>query len=275
MNMRHYTVILPVLALLAVSGCKTTSTPVVGSALDSMTGKHDGTEERLSTAAAHAIAEGKTEEALASYEKLYNTPGAGTFNTNHYRDQDVVLNYAQLLRKTGNPKRALEIITPVAESRMSGRLKSGAAPVILNEYAAIQIDLDNFDQAKKALNAVLEDNSAQSAHADARNLLGVILDAQGQHKKAEESFRKSLEGWKGDNTSVMNNLGICLASQGLFDESLRTLREALVAAPDKKEIARNIQMVSDLRDAIISRPKAAVNKGKKKKTEGLKTDEKK
>ena len=59
----------------------------------------------------------------------------------------------------------------------------------------------------------------------------------------------------------MNNLAVCLASQGMFDESLTTLRQALVMAPRKQEIANNIQMVSELRLAVL--PSAPVSIQKK------------
>jgi Flp pilus assembly protein TadD len=246
--------ILSLAVLLAVTGCKTTSTPIAGKAIDSMAGKHDATEERLSTAASHAMAEGRTEEALANYERIYKQPVAEVFTSPNYRNEDAALNYAQLLRKTGKAQRALEVLSPVVEKR-SGRLKDRVDPIVLNEYAAIQIDLGNLEKAEKILNTVLEDQKDKAFHADAYNLLGVSLDARGRHKEAEQYFRQALDGWKGDKTSVMNNLAISLASQGMFDESLRTLRQALVAAPHKKEIAQNIQMVSDLKDSVVAKPK--------------------
>ena len=128
---------------------------------------------------------------------------------------------------------------------------------MINEYAAASIETGDYDLAENLLNKVLEDKKAAPFHADAFNLLGIALDAKGQHKEAEQSYRQALDGWKGDPTSVMNNLGLCLASQGMFDESLTTLRKALIKAPHKEEIARNIKMVSDLRKSFV--PKAPIS----------------
>ncbi|MBI3440772.1 MAG: tetratricopeptide repeat protein [Proteobacteria bacterium] len=250
--------------LLVVAGCKTTSTPVVGDALDSLTGQHDAAEERLSTAAETAIAEGKTEQALAFYEKLYADPHSISLGTNHYRDYDIALNYAQLLRKTGRAQQAAEVLSPFAETRY-GKIKGDAEPIVLNEFAAIQIDLGEFKKAETILNGVLEDNRTRKFYADAYNLMGIALDAQGQHKEAEQSLRQALSMWRGDPASVMNNLAVCLASQGLFDEAIVTLRQALIMSPRKQEIAHNIQLVSELRQSLLSSHKSPMAGARQKK----------
>ena len=239
-NMHRFVTVLFFTALLGVVSCKTTDTPVIGTGLNDITGMHDETEARLSTAANNAIAEGKTNEALGFYSKLYKD--------NH--TQDVALNYAQLLRKTGDAPHAIKVLRPFVNGP-AGTVKNNAAPIMINEYAAAVIETGNYDVAEAALNKVLEDQKAARFHADAYNLLGIVLDAKGQHKEAEQSYRQALDGWKGDPTSVMNNLGLCLAAQGMFDESLATLRQALIKAPHKQEIARNIQMVTNLRKALV------------------------
>lgn len=254
-SIKSYAALLSIVFLLAVPGCKATSTPIVGTAIDNLTGNRDAIEGRLSTEAAMAIAQGKTEEALKLYEKIYTDPHSMPLASTHYRNQDIALNYAQLLRKTGSPQRALEVLSPIAETRR-GKIESDAEPIVLNELAAIYIDLGHLKEAEPLLKRVLEDKKAQDFHADAYNLFAVSLDAQGQHKKAEQFFRKALAMWKGDPTSVMNNLSICLASQGKFDDSLTMLRQALVMSPNKQEIAHNIQIVTDLREAVLSKPRS-------------------
>lgn len=239
--------LLSLIVLLAVTGCKKPSqVPVVGKALDNVSGMKDQTEERLDTAAHAALAEGKKQEALAYYEKLY---------ARNSRNPDTVLNYAQLLRKTGHPDKALDVLEGYLNS--FGRRKT---PVLLNEYAAAQIEAGHYDEAEDILDKVLKDPESGSYHADADNLLGIALDAQGVHKEAEESYRQALNSWKGDPTSVMNNLGLCLAAQGKFDEALSVLRQALIRAPQKTEIARNIQMVSDLRSSLLPTAPVKVSK---------------
>ncbi len=227
-------------ALLCVVSCKTTDTPLIGPAVNSLTGMHDETEARLNTAANNAVTAGKTDEALALYTKLYAND----------QSRDVALNYSQLLRKTGKTGKALDVLKPFVNGR-DGSIRDNAEPIMLNEYAAANIEAGNYKMAEDALNKVLEDKKAASFQSDAYNLFGIVLDAKGQHKDAEEYYRQALDGWKGDPTSVMNNLGLCLASQGKFDESLTILRQALILAPQKPELARNIQMVTDLRKSVV------------------------
>jgi Flp pilus assembly protein TadD len=254
--MRKSMTFLSLAALLSVAGCKTTETdnnvPFVGKALDSLNGMHDETEARLSTAANNAIAEGKTGEALELYSRLYDKD----------RTEDTALNYAQLLRKTGKPEAALKVIGPFIYGR-DGTIKGTASPILLNEYAAANIGLGKYDLAENVLNSVIENKNATSAHRDSYDLLGIVLDAKGKHKEAEQSYHQALDGWKGDPTAVMNNLGLCLAAQGKFDQSLTTLRQALIKAPHKEEIARNIKMVSDLQKGL--QPKTPISVVKKPK----------
>jgi Flp pilus assembly protein TadD len=243
-ELRNHSFVLTVIALsgfLLVAGCSPSKNHIVGKSIDSMSGLKEAREERLATAAADSIAEGKAEEALVYYAQLY---------TGNSRKQDIALNYAQLLRKTGNPQRALTVLSGLMVE-VDGTVVKPLDPIIRNEYAACSIELGKFKEAKKSLTAVLENKRAKRFHADASNLMGVLLDAQGRHDEAEGYFRTALEGWHGDETSVMNNLALNLAEQGKFDESLNLLRRALVMAPQKQEISRNIDFVSDLRKSII------------------------
>mgnify|MGYP003386572952 CR=1 FL=1 len=262
MKIRPGIALLSLPLLLAVVSCNTAKVPVVGTAIDSLSGRSAATEARLSTAAENAVVEGKTEEALVLYEKLYTHNTTGFFVADNPDRQNIALNYAQLLRKSGKAQRAITVLSSYVEGR-DGNVKDGVAPIILNEYAASSIELGNFDKAETVLNTVLEDKNASKFHADAYNLLGIVLDAQSQHREAEQAFRQALETWKGDKTSVMNNLALCLASQGMFDESLTTLRQALVMAKDKQGIARNIQMISDLKKSVVPTAPVALKSSQK------------
>ncbi len=235
------------MAALLLSACAAQNDLNVGDPINDLQGQRAATERRLATAAADAMAQGKTNEAFVSYEKLYQRDS---------RNPDVAVNYAQLLRRTGKADQAVKVLGPYAEGK--GKTSSRTPlPMLKNEYAAALIETGKFDAAEKTLRSVLTAQADAEFHPDASHLLGVALDAQGKHAEAEKHFRQALDGWRGDATSVMNNLALNLASQGKFDEALTTLRKAQVMAPAKTEIARNIQIVSDLRDAVV--PKAPVN----------------
>jgi len=243
------------LMCLALGGCKTSQSNPFTRPLDGALGHRGESEARLSTAAAAAIAEGKADEALDKYQTLH---------LHHPNNPEIAVNYAQLLRKTGKADKASDILSGFVLTK-NGHPLEDADPLVLNEYAASRIALGDFAGAEKTLDRVLEDEKAKKFHNDAWNLMGVALDARGQHKEAEEMFRQALDGWKGDPTSVMNNLALCLASEGMFDESLSTLRRALVMAPGNEEIAHNIQLVEQLRDAVVSKAPVDLKKNKTKK----------
>ena len=234
-------------ALTALSGCKNPNDNPV----DSMRGMHAETQARLSTQAADAIAAGRTAEALELYARLHKE---------HPHDRSIALVYAQLLRKTGNPAEAVEVLSPFASFQTTNNdsehvVVFNTDAVVLNELAAAHIATGNFGAADALLQRVIGDPGSEAMHPDAYSLMGIVQDARGQHKEAEQSFNKALERWKGDPTPVMNNLALCLAAQGEFDQALDTLRRALVISPnDKQEIARNIALITNLRGEIIAKP---------------------
>lgn len=232
--MKHLPLLLA--ACLALSGCQHTS----GNPVDSLQGHKAAREKRLATAASEAIASGKTTEALTLYAKRHKEAP---------KDKEVSLNYAQLLRKTGSADKALAVLAPFVTK--GKELNRHADPLLLTEYAAAEIALGKFATAEDILDTVLKNDGAEELHADAYNLMGVALDAQGRHADAENMYGRSLQIIGGAPSSVMNNLGLCLANQGRLDESLTMLRKAILISPDKQDIARNIKMVEDLRAAVV------------------------
>lgn len=246
------TAALALLCALPLAACSTTKdTPVIGKAVDSMQGKKSDTLKRNREGANDALAIGDMQDALQYAAKAYGKE----------KTPEHALRYATLLRRNGEPDTALEILAPFAETADGAPLPH-ANDAILNEAAAAHIARGEFGAAEKLLTAVLNGPAAEPEEADAENLMGVVLDAKGAHKDAEQMYRAALSSWQGNPTTVMNNLGLNLASQGMFDQALLTLRQALVMAPDKQEIARNIQIVSDLRDSVVPRAPLQLTKPK-------------
>lgn len=238
------------LSALVLAGCGQDhyDNPSLAMARDNVQGRKQAVESRLTTAAAEAIAAGRTADALTHYEKLYRSDKKDPINA---------LNFAQLLRRSARGDEAIEVLHPFIKA--SDKKSQKISPLLLNEYAAALVEKGQLSQAQKIIDRVLADEEYANSHADAMNLLGVALDAQGRHKEAETMFRMALQGWNGNPTTVMNNLALCLANQAMFDEALTTLRQALVMAPDKQEIARNIQLVSELRDSVVQKPVSLKN----------------
>ena len=78
--------------------------------------------------------------------------------------------------------------------------------------------------------------------------LGIALDAKEMHPEAERAFRKGLEHWKGDPTTIMNNLALNLATQGFIDEAIEVLERAQALSPDRIEIERNLRIIRTLNE---------------------------
>lgn len=204
---------------LALSACQTTGmTPSARGDFDSIMGD----------AATQAEARGRTAESLALLESLYKRNAA---------DPRVAVRYAHALRTAGQPERAALILAPFSSDTRAPDFDAKL------EYAETQAGLGDYLAAETAARGavLLKPESGEAYH-----ILGIALDAQGQHKQAEVAFRKALENWQGDSSTVMNNLGLNLASQGFIDEALETLRKAQAMAPQRIEIERNIRIVSAL-----------------------------
>jgi len=255
--------VLPLTAMLALGGCavaqKAQANLDPNKPIDSLTGEYKETDAHLNAAATNALAAGRTADALEAYKELHKR---------HPHDMAISIGYAQMLRKTGKAQKAADLLDPYTAPPVDADGRPVASPPPLdpqlsNELAADRIALGDFDGAKDLLDPLLAPGMKNPWQSESTNLMRVVLDAQGAHKSAEKMFRVALHDWKGSKTSVMNNLALCLASQAKFDESLLTLRQAQLDDPDNKTIARNIQIVSDLRKNVV--PLAPVRlHGKKK-----------
>lgn len=208
-------------ATAALSACTTTQQA-------SNAERQQKVEQALHRAAEESEARGDTQRSLSSLESVYKRNSA---------DQQAALDYAKALRENGRLQRAAIVLGPFAEGG-----KADSAPVIA-EYGAIQTALGNEIEGEKlARRAILID----SKYGEAYHVLGVSLDAQGQHDKAEVAFRKALDNGDDNPASVLNDLGLNLAAQSLLDEAVETLRRANELEPGNVEIERNLRIVTAL-----------------------------
>lgn len=154
-------------------------------------------------------------------------------------DEIAAVEYAMGLREKGHLDRAAVILEPFAKA-------SAASSLATSEYAAVQLAEGDYEAAEKyAQKAVVADETNYKAF----HRLGIALDAQSMHEEAERAYRKGLEMWQGDPTTIMNNLALNLASQGYLDESVEILRKAQDVAPNRVEIERNLRIVTALQQA--------------------------
>ena len=187
-------------------------------------------DSALQRAAIKANLAGESAKSIVYLEKIYKR------NSN---DINATLNYAVALRKNDYLNRAAIILAPFANDEES-------PSNIKTEYAAIQLAKGNYFSAEEyAQKAILKNESDFRAY----HYLGISLDAQAMHKKAERAFRKGLDHWQGDPTTIMNNLALNLASQGFLNESIEILQKAQAVAPYRFEIERNLRIVTALQQS--------------------------
>lgn len=217
MNVRYTGLLLCAAALMPLTGCQTTSASAGG----------DKTGAALERAASGASGAASAAESLPLLERAYKRDSG---------NQDTAVKYAHALRSADRLNRAALVLTPFIED---SKASAGAH----TEYAAIMAATGSYTDAETHARKALE---MAPENAQAYHVLGIALDAQGQHKPAEEAFRKGLEHWQGDPSPILNNLGLNLASQGFIDEAIDTLRKAAATAPGRTDIERNLRIVSAL-----------------------------
>ncbi len=223
----------PIYIALAVSvsmlgACKTTESPSSVPETKAPT-KEERMESAIEKATANAVKKGSIPAALATLEKQYK------------RDSDnpeIALRYAQGLRHAGHINRAALILSPFAK-------ETPPAPGVNTEMSMIELGMGNYDSAENyAKAAVIQNPSDHFAYQN----LGIALDAKEMHPEAERAFRKGLEHWEGNPTTIMNNLALNLATQGFIDEAITTLEKAQKISPDRIELERNLRIIRTLNE---------------------------
>lgn len=229
-----------VITLTLLTGCAAHQNTYERNPIDSMMGMSQADQARLEEIARTNITRGDARE-VAHYLSLLSKRRALT--------NEETVQYAEALRKSGRATEAAALLKPLAAA-------PNASGKVMTEYAASLLENAELTAASEAVNAIIARPDLSAHHAQAGNMLGIIKDASGDYTGAEQAYRSALLTWRGDKSPVLNNLGLNLANQGLYDKSLDTLKQALATATNKDEVARNIDMVQRLRAAATPAPTA-------------------
>lgn len=171
---------------------------------------------------------------LAYYEKRWQA---------NKKDPHTAVDYARALRHNDQPQRALTVLAPYAK-------KSDAPVEAVIEFASDSAAAGNY---KSALHYAEKAVEKDPEHPRAQMVYGIALDATGEHTKAEAAHREALKYWEGDPAILLSNLALSLAHQGFLDQALDTMREAHSLSPEREDIARNVDILTDLHHNVISR----------------------
>jgi len=193
-------------------------------------GHNDTYKNQIDTAISKST-KPKAEAPLSVLERRYN------------RRQDnleAAVNYAAALRRNDYINRAEIILKPFIEG------SEDTSSTAKSEYAAIMLAKGNYDDAEKFAKQAIKDDKTNFR---AFQRLGIALDTKAMHEEAERAFRKALELWEGDPTSIMNNLALNLASQKKLDEAADILQKAKTLSPERTEIERNLRIITALQQS--------------------------
>ncbi len=225
--------------VLALGACATAGPDVAAARKDDRTAK---VEKALENAMVNAAE--KAGQPLPALERDYKR---------NSKDSEVATAFARALREDEQLNKAVIVLSPFAR-------ESGASSAVLSEFSAIQLAIGDYETAETfARKAILKDPKNFRAY----QVLGIALDGRGYSKQAEVAFRKGLELWEGDPSTIMNNLALNLVSQGQLDEASQILQRASASAPNRPEIERNLRIVTALQQQPGPPRAASVKKPKK------------
>ena len=216
------------LATVSLAACQTTGSSKMDNS-DAPMSKQDRLDSAIEKAAITASQNGSASATLLALEKQYKRNST---------DPAYALSYAKGLRHAGYLNRAALVLEPFAkpDDAMAGTK---------TEMSMIALGVGDYDKAEKyAQQAVIQNPSDHFAFQN----LGIALDAKEMHPEAERAFRKGLEHWQGDPTTIMNNLALNLATQGFIDEAIEVLEKAKALSPDRVEIERNLRIIRTLNE---------------------------
>jgi len=223
-----YNVLILAITAGQLAACQTTGTTTPDAQVNAATDK----KERINSAKEKA---GLIANPNASSRKLL------TLEKQYKRDSNnpqIALAYAKALRQANYLNRAETILMPFAAAH---NVPTG----INTEISSIALGSGNYNDAEKYAQAsILQDPEDYNAYQN----LGIALDAKEMHPEAERAFRKGLEHWQGDPTSIMNNLALNLATQGFIDEAIEILERAKKLSPNRIELERNLRIIRTLNE---------------------------
>ncbi|MHA1544585.1 MAG: tetratricopeptide repeat protein [Alphaproteobacteria bacterium] len=112
----------------------------------------------------------------------------------------------------------------------------------LNEALKLATQLYSQGRLDQAQNVISQIVKARPKHPDARNLLGVILQAKGDDAGAVEQIKKAIE-IRGDIAQYHSNLGEIERQRGNADKATYALRKAIGIDPNYSQAYNNMGII--------------------------------
>lgn len=133
------------------------------------------------------------------------------------------------LLRTGQPRRALPYLQRLV--RLAPKRADSRCFV-----ARAFLDMTMWEQSRAAIGEAL---AIDPRHAPAHSLLGVLLDAQGEHAEARNAHRRAI-AFDPENAGYHNNLGFSLYLDGRYVDALAAFNRTLRYAPNLRRVHNNL-----------------------------------
>ena len=121
--------------------------------------------------------------------------------------------------------------------------------IALRGLAKTDLLLNNFQWAATYIQQVLK---KQHTDAETLNMLGILLDLNGEHERAQSCYLTGLHGTDFANKlTLYNDYAISLALNGNYDKAISVLTKAESTTSNPK-VSHNIKLIKNIRDRVMT-----------------------
>ena len=190
---------------------------------------------RIYQQALQSAARGNFTEAAAYYALLHHREP---------RNEAVAIRYAEALRRSGAARQSLAVLAPFAEPEI-------ASPTALVAYAKANLTVKQTAAAVQAARWAVD---ADPAYAEAYHVLGITLDAIGNHREAQAAYQSALANGIGDSHRTLNNLAMSYAQSGELEQARASLMQAQELASEDQTVQANLTLISTMQSQQALKP---------------------
>ncbi|MEO0392772.1 MAG: hypothetical protein AAF213_05955 [Pseudomonadota bacterium] len=186
-------------------------------------------------------------EALNSAARGNFTEAAAYYALLHHREpgnETLAIKYAQALRRSGSAAQALAVLKPFAEPEI-------ASPKALVAYAKTNLTLKQTAAAVQAARWAID---SDPTYAEAYHVLGITLDALGNHREAQAAYQSALANGIGESHRTLNNLAMSYAQSGELGQARSSLEQAQELATEDQTVQANLTLIRTMEGQEAMKP---------------------
>ena len=160
-------------------------------------------------------------------------------------DLEATIKLASVVRRMGNPARAIEITQATRALRPKD-------PYLLAEHAAALVAAERGAEALPLIEGGLRE---ASGYARLWSLRGAALDQAERYDEARQSYGKALSITPYD-PSILGNMGLSFALQGDYATAQKWLQKAAALPGAPESVGQNLKLVQELSGQPTAAPRS-------------------